>query len=201
MLSKLRSVFYNPYNAAKKSKAINIQSSTILLKSCRFFMSDDENKVIIGSDSTVGCHFIFESNSGYIEVGDNSYIGGGSTLISRNKIVVGSNVTIAWGTTIYDHNSHSLDYRERRNDISRQVECYRKNIDLISNKDWSTVKSAAIVIEDDAWIGFNCIILKGVTIGKGAVVGAGSVVRENVAPWTVVAGNPAVYIKSLKSED
>jgi galactoside O-acetyltransferase len=185
---------------AKKVAGICVEPSSILLKSCRFLIRTDENKIIIGSDSTVGCHFIFESNSGRIEIGDKSYIGGGSTLISQERISIGSNVTIAWGTTIYDHNSHSLDFKQRRKDISRQVECYRKGVDLITTKDWSTVKSSEIIIEDDAWIGFNCIILKGVTIGRGAVVGAGSVVRESVAPWTVVAGNPAVLIKSLKSE-
>ena len=50
---------------------------------------------------------------------------------------------------------------------------------------------------DDAWIGFNSIILKGVTVGRGAVVGAGSVVTNDVPDHTVVAGNPARVIKKL----
>jgi acetyltransferase-like isoleucine patch superfamily enzyme len=52
-----------------------------------------------------------------------------------------------------------------------------------------------VTIEDHAWIGCRAIILPGVTVGKGSVVGAGSVVTKDVAPWTVVAGNPAVEIK------
>ena len=67
-----------------------------------------------------------------------------------------------------------------------------------SSKDWATVRSRPITIGDKAWIGFDCIILSGVTIGEGAVVGAGSVVRSDVEPWTVVAGNPAVPIKKLQ---
>lgn len=63
---------------------------------------------------------------------------------------------------------------------------------FLDSKDWSTVKSAPIKICDKAWIGFNAIILKGVTIGEGAVVGAGAVVTHDVPPWTIVAGNPAV---------
>ncbi|TXK80589.1 acyltransferase [Rheinheimera tangshanensis] len=176
-----------------------MRPSSILLDSCRFLIRSDSNKVSIGENTTVGCVFVFESNTGNIVIGDNTYIGG-STLISKSSIIIGSNVTIAWGTTIYDHSSHSLDYRERRNDIRRQVESYRQGNDIIENKDWSTVKTAPIVIEDDVWIGFDCIILKGVTIGEGAIIGAGSVVRDNVAPWTVVAGNPAVFVKSLKRE-
>jgi acetyltransferase-like isoleucine patch superfamily enzyme len=54
-----------------------------------------------------------------------------------------------------------------------------------------------VVIEDHVWIGFNVGILKGVTIGKGAIIGAGSVLTEDVEPFTVVAGNPAKIIKRL----
>ena len=51
-----------------------------------------------------------------------------------------------------------------------------------------------ITIGDGVWIGARAIVLPGVTIGEGAVVGAGSVVTKNVAPWAVVAGNPAKVI-------
>ena len=63
------------------------------------------------------------------------------------------------------------------------------------NPDLSTIKSAPIVIKDKAWIGFNCIIMKGVTIGEGAVIGAGSVVTKDVPDYAVVGGNPAQIIK------
>ncbi len=62
-------------------------------------------------------------------------------------------------------------------------------------KDWSNVKSSPITIKDKAWIGFNSIILKGVTIGEGAVVAAGSVVTQDVPDYAVVGGNPAKIIK------
>ena len=53
------------------------------------------------------------------------------------------------------------------------------------------------MLTDDAWIGMNVLILKGVTIGQGAIVGAGSVVTRDVPEWTVVAGNPAKVVKRL----
>ena len=52
-----------------------------------------------------------------------------------------------------------------------------------------------IIVEDDVWIGINAIILPGVRIGKGAIVGAGAVVTKDVAPYTIVVGNPAKMIR------
>jgi galactoside O-acetyltransferase len=69
-----------------------------------------------------------------------------------------------------------------------------------SAKDWSNVHHAPIVIRDKAWIGFGAIVLKGVTIGEGAVVGAGSVVTKDVPDWTVVGGNPAQVLYSISPE-
>ena len=60
------------------------------------------------------------------------------------------------------------------------------------------VVSKPIKICSHAWIGMNVIILKGVTIGEGAIVAAGSVVTKDVAPWTIVAGNPALFVRNIK---
>jgi acetyltransferase-like isoleucine patch superfamily enzyme len=59
------------------------------------------------------------------------------------------------------------------------------------------VKQGPVVIEDDAWLGTNAVVLPGVRVGRGAVVGAGAVVTRDVAPFTVVAGVPARPIRSL----
>ena len=58
-----------------------------------------------------------------------------------------------------------------------------------------------MAIEDDAWIGAGAIILPGVTIHKGAIVGAGSVVTKDVPPYSIVAGNPARVIRQIDIED
>ena len=63
------------------------------------------------------------------------------------------------------------------------------------------VHSSPVIIENDAWIGFNATILKGVKIGEGAIIGAASVVTKDVAPYTIVAGNPAKLIREIPIED
>ena len=55
-----------------------------------------------------------------------------------------------------------------------------------------------IIIEDDVWIGWGAIILKGVRVGEGSIIGAGSVVTRDVQPFTIVGGNPAEFIKPAK---
>lgn len=155
-----------------------------------------QKRLTIGKDSIIGGQFIFESSIGNVTIGEHSFIGG-STFISRSSITIGSNVTIAWGCTIYDHDSHSLNYMERRKDISDELYDIRNGRNFITHKNWDVVNSKPITICDDAWIGMNCIILKGVTIGEGAIVGAGSVVTKDVPAWTVVAGNPAKVVKKI----
>lgn len=65
------------------------------------------------------------------------------------------------------------------------------------SKDWTGVKSAPLRIDDQAWIGCNSLIPGGVHIGRGAIVGAGSVVTHDIPPFTVFAGNPARFVKAV----
>ena len=78
---------------------------------------------------------------------------------------------------------------------------------LLSHANYSKIrthikpKPQTIVIENDAWIGAGSIILNSITIGEGAIVGAGSVVTKDVAPYTTVAGNPAQKIAEIRTEE
>ena len=152
----------------------------------------------IGSHGIIDAAFIFEKDTGHISVGDRCLISG--TIISIDGVEIGNDVIIAWDTLVYDHNSHAVNWEERKGDLYGEYENYLKYGDPCANKNWTVVKSAPIKIQDKAWIGTGCKILKGVTIGEGAVVQAGSVVTRNVEPWTVVGGNPARIIRRLKND-
>ena len=104
---------------------------------------------------------------------------------------------ISWGCTIIDTDAHSLNWNHRIKDVLD----WKKGLTdgkVGAYKDWSNVTSSNIKIEDKVWIGFNSIILKGVTIGQGAVIAAGSVVTKDVPAFTLVGGNPAKIIKKLE---
>ncbi len=147
----------------------------------------------IGEDCEISGKFIFEINNGKIKIGNRTFIGGGK-FICIDEINIGDDVMFSWGCTIMDNNAHSLISEERKNDVLDWKKGLQEN-KIGKYKDWSNVKRAPIHIKNKAWIGFNCIILKGVTIGEGAIVAAGSVVTKNVPDYAVVAGNPAKIIK------
>lgn len=146
----------------------------------------------IGDESHVGGTFVFERGVGEITIGDRSSIGGGCLLICTQEegIHIGNNVMLSWNVTVIDSNSHSADPEIRVNDAFDWLAGVEQGR-MGHFKDWSSVKSAPIYIKDGAWVGFGSSIMKGVTIGKGAIVGSNSVVTRDVPDGAIVAGNPA----------
>ncbi len=178
-------------------RAVNCDTTSIIFNSSsiRFDANMEKRKYIeIGKECLLKCEFIFESSSGKIIIGNNVHIGG-ARLISKSSIIIGDNVTMAWGITIYDHDSHSIYWQHRQHDNHNCFQDYIKNHNKVVNKDWNNVISKPIVIDDKVWIGFDVTILKGVHVGEGAVIGAKSVVTKDVPAWSLVAGNPAKIIK------
>jgi acetyltransferase-like isoleucine patch superfamily enzyme len=145
------------------------------------------NRLAVGDHSIVLANIRFEDSGAVMRIGNRCFIGK-SDLICYRSIEIGDDVIMSWGVTITDHDSHSLDWQQRRNDV---LEWHK------GRKDWTHVTHAPVVIANKAWIGFNVSILKGVTIGEGAVIGACSVVTRDVPPFSVVAGNPARLIRTL----
>ena len=118
---------------------------------------------------------ISTSQTGRIIIGNNVYIGEYCVLTSNKEIEIGDNALISPHNDIVDFNHI---YQDPTEPVNQQGVVAKK-----------------ITIQEDAWIGSGSKILMGVTIGKGAVVGAGSIVINDVPPYHVVAGNPAKTIK------
>lgn len=152
--------------------------------------------LIIGDNCLISGNYFFELDGAVINIGNETFIGS-STFVCSSKISIGNQVLISWGCTIMDNNAHSLVFEERRNDVHDWKRSLEEG-EVGKYKDWSNVAKGEIIIKDKSWIGFNVIILKGVTIGEGAVVAAGSVVTKDVPDYAVVAGNPATVLKYTK---
>lgn len=167
----------------------------------KFVIRPEKTKkyIEIGSNSIFEGNITIENEFGNIRIGDRTFIGS-SSLIATNEIIVGDDVLISWGCTIIDTDSHSI----RSVDRSADVKNWKRGIDekkIGKYKDWSKVNSVPIIIKDKSWIGFKSIILKGVTIGEGAVIGAGSVVTKDIPDYTIAAGNPAKIIRPLRENE
>ena len=138
-----------------------------------FFLTSGDNPLCSNRRAS-----IYVTKGGFLNIGD--YVGMSSpTLWCASKIVIGNNAHIGANCMIIDTDVHSKDFKHRdfRNEIV------------------SDVIPKPINIGDDVWIGLNCIILKGVTIGSRSIIGAGSVVTRDIPANCIAAGNPCKVIK------
>lgn len=116
---------------------------------------------------------------GELIIGDNVGISG-STVSAVKSIRIGNNVLIGSGCIICDSDAHPIHPADR--------------------PFHERTKTAPIRIENDVFIGARTLVLKGVTIGRGSMIGAGSVVVKSIPPMSVAAGNPAKIIKEMSME-
>jgi acetyltransferase-like isoleucine patch superfamily enzyme len=124
--------------------------------------------------------------AGVIEIGDYCYLSNAS-LVCAERITLGNRVLVAGGVTIADSDFHPLTPAARLADTIA--------LSPVGNRQQRPpIASHPVIIEDDVWIGYNAVILKGVQVGAGAIIEPGSVVIRNVARGARVAGNPALPI-------
>lgn len=156
-----------------------------MLKGCGVNIHITENvfinkfqSITIGNDFSINRYSMLLAgiNDGELFIGNNCYIGCFCIISShRGTVRIGNNVMLANGVLLEPAN-HRFD------DLTKPMRLQGHNV-------------GRIIIEDDVWIGDNCVILKDVKIGRGSVIGAGSVVTKDVEPYSVVGGVPAKLIK------
>lgn len=122
---------------------------------------------------------VYAAYGSNVTVGDHVYFNFGTTFVDDYKITIGSNVLFA------PHVSIAVTNHPLHPELRRRGEMYAR----------------PVVIKDWVWIGTGSIICPGVTIGEGAVIGAGSVVTKDVPPYCLAAGNPCRVIRELTERD
>lgn len=123
------------------------------------------------------CH-LWATERGSIEIGPRTYVGSHTWIVANDLVQIGADVLIAPFCYIQDTDHGFADPSV-----------------LIASQ---PSESSPIIIEDDVWIGAHTVVTRGVRIGRGAIIGAGSVVTHDIAPFTIAAGSPARPIGQRK---
>jgi len=196
---KLKELIEEPAEKSDRIKKLIENGNLVIGDDClldgleiyNYEFKNNTTNVIIGN----GCHLMgtiaLNSATAKVTIGNGVSIGPQTTLFCRESISIEDDVMISWGCTIIDTNAHSLKSAERANDVTDWKKGYQ-------HKNWNVAESAAVNIKAKSWVGFNSIITKGVTLAEGTIVGCGSVVTKSTKSYTVVGGNPAVFIKDTE---
>lgn len=153
------------------------------------FRSRHDPALVIGSDCTLdGVHFDL-GEDGQVLIGDYCYFTN-AVVLCELRLTIGSYVVIGWNTTITDTDFHPVEPAQR---VADAIACSPLGKHLPRPE----ILRRPVVIEDDVWIGPNATILKGVRIGAGAFIEAGSVVVRDVPPRSRVIGYPAKVVAKL----
>jgi len=184
----------NKSNLEKLHREATIAASVyISVESNIYNQRKDKSLIKVNEGSRIMGDLLTFDHGGQITIGRDCFVGPLTRIWSAGRITIGDRVLIAHNVNIHDNISHPLDAKLRHEEFIKFAQTgVHEQVDLKPND---------INIEDDVWIGFNSIILKGVTIGKGAIIGAGSVVTKDVEPWTVNVGNPLRCVQKLTPQN
>ena len=150
------------------------------------FLSKQPDALVIGAHCTMdGVHFAI-GREGRVRIGEFCYFTN-AVLLCELELRFGNYVIIGWNATIADTDFHPLSPAER---IADAVACSP----LAQGRARPEIPRRAVIIEDDVWIGPNATILKGVRIGQGSFIEAGSLVTRDVPAHSKVLGNPAQIV-------
>jgi acetyltransferase-like isoleucine patch superfamily enzyme len=200
-------VFNNPYlkigiiefriqqqNINECLEHVTIGTKSKFYPESKVYNSQLKENIVIGRNTHIRGQLLVFKYGGNIKIGSDCYVGDGSRIWSGESVTIGNNVLISHNVSIVDTNAHEINHFERS-------ERYKE---LIKNGPWEhkgSITTSPVIINDYVWISFGVIVLKGVTIGEGSIIAAGAVVTKDVAPFTMVAGNPAVVVKHIDKTD
>lgn len=150
--------------------------------------SGDKNNIVIGENCEIeGC--LVTQNEGKISIDKNTTIRYNSIIGAVENVCIGDCVIISNNVTIYDNNNHPTGIKERKN---MSLSGFHSEL-----WKWKYSEHKPIIIGDNVWIGEKATILKGVSIGEGAIVASNAVVTHDVEARSIVAGNPARDVKKI----
>lgn len=177
--------------AKRKEQHCQVYPGAKLYPQCRIYNNQSRDSIVVREHSVVLARLETFGHGGAIDIGRHCFIGENTNIWSASAIKIGDRVLISHDVNIHDTNSHSIS-------ADRRHQHFLEIFGAGHPKELPDVPTKPITIGDDAWIGFGATILKGVTIGQGAVVGARTLVTKDVPPYSIVVGNPARIVGTSK---
>lgn len=159
------------------------------------FFSEKAVGLSLGYASGNYGHGIFTTGkNGEIKIG-NFVVLQCTRLISNLSITIKDHCMFSWGSVITDSwvTAETLSPAVRRLMLERVSHSGKRHLEFTDPK--------PVIIEENVWVGFEAIILPGVTIGRGAIIGSKTIISEDVPPYAVVVGNPGKIVKFLEATD
>lgn len=165
------------------------------------FASHREPGLVLGAASGAYDRATFVVGAqGQITVGEYTVLNG-TYLICHNRLTIGSHCLLAWGSVITDSwldATHTLDNGDS---LDARRACLRAAGRDVNRQITYPCAARPVTLEDNVWIGFDSVVLPGVTVGRGAVIGCKTVISEDVPPYAIVVGSPPRIVRYLKADD
>ncbi|MDD5566238.1 MAG: acyltransferase [Candidatus Omnitrophica bacterium] len=173
-----KGVYISPLAEIRYPRRIRLAESVVLERHSRLCANGTNAVITIGANTTVSPYALLKSNNGTIILGSRCSVNDYAILYGYGGLTIGNNVHIA---------SHAVVVASQHDYAKLETPDFSK--DMLGK---------GIKIEDNVWIGAHAVILDGVTIGTGAVIGAGAVVVKDIPPFSVAVGVPARVIKTRR---
>jgi acetyltransferase-like isoleucine patch superfamily enzyme len=130
----------------------------------------------------------------YVEIGEFVCLNG-TYIICNSQVTIESHALLSWGCIITDTSpDEDVSIQRRRQVLEAASRDARRILPPVSTP-------RPVVLEENVWAGFDSVILPGVRVGRGSIIGCKTVVKEDVPPYSVVAGNPARLLRVLDPDD
>jgi acetyltransferase-like isoleucine patch superfamily enzyme len=168
-----------------------VEAGVKLSTGARLVNRSRSDRVVIRAESIIR-GILRNEKDGSIDIGPGAYVGDGVVISAALEISVGACTLIAHGVQLFDNDTHPLSPEER-------LRHYGMILGIEAGQD-IVIGKAPVRIGRNCWIGMNAMVLKGVSIGDGSVIAAGSLVLRDIPAGVLAAGSPARVIKLLEED-
>ena len=175
MMQRVRMILISGYYKLKYSKSLQLSDFPNLPADACLSISN-QGTISIGKRMSAFRGVTIAANGGNLSIGDDVFFNRNCNVVTREKVVIGNNCMFGPNVVIYDHDHKFDEHGTKREEY----------------------KTSPIIIEDHCWIGANTVVLRGAHIGEGSIIGAGTVIKGDIPPYSLVTSDRSVQIRPIE---